>query len=295
MPISRYASTTRASTSAMRAPDPRHTLTVAHRGASASSPENTLGAVRAALSRGADMVEVDVQRTKDGVLVVIHDTTLARTTNVEQVFGRRRAPWLVGDFTFDEISRLDAGRWKSPAYAGERIPTLREVTDVLLECGSRLLLELKSPALYPGIEAEVVAELRATVLDGATGAWPGTVVVQSFDETALKTVKTLEPSATVGLLARPHPSRLPEIAEWADQLNPNHRTVGTAYVKSIHNTGMECFVWTANSRSALTRAIGLGVDGIITDRPLLLQRLLGHEDVSADPSAALAATASKAR
>src|SRR5919206_4176055 len=88
---------------------------VAHRGASGQAPENTLAAVRRAVELRVDRVEVDVQRTKDGVPVVIHDTTLARTTDVRRVHPRR-APWLVGDFTLAEIQRLDAGGWYSPSF-----------------------------------------------------------------------------------------------------------------------------------------------------------------------------------
>lgn len=270
----------------------RRPLTVAHRGASGSAPENTLGAVRAAVAQGSDMVELDVQRTKDGALVLMHDTTLVRTTNVREVFGPRRAPWLVADFTYDEIRRLDAGQWKSPVYAGEHVPTLGEASGLLRRCGSGLLLELKAPALYPGIEAEVAADLRGAFGPAAGSTWPGTMV-ESFDATALMRLKALEPSASVGLLARPHRALLPRIAEWADQINPNHRTVGAGYVQSIHEAGMQCLVWTANSRSALARAIALGADGVITDHPLLLQDLLRCSDLPVGSSGPVLTSTSK--
>lgn len=272
----------------------RHIWTVAHRGASSSAPENTLTAVRAAIAQGSDVVELDVQRTRDGALVLMHDTTLARTTDARRVFGPRRAPWLVGDFTYDEIRRLDAGQWKSQAYAGEHVPTLDEVCDVVRRSGSRLLLELKAPALYPGIEAEVAADLRRASGDrvGDNG-WRGLVTVASFDATALRRFKACEPSASVGLLARPQPARLRQIAEWADQINPNHRAVGAAYVDSVHEAGMQCCVWTVNSPSAMSRAIGLGVDGVITDHPLLLQELLQCSDPPSGSSGPVRTSTSK--
>ena len=99
---------------------------VAHRGSSGAAPENTLAAVRLALRQKSDVMENDIQRTADGELVIMHDTTLARTTDVEQVFPAR-APWNVRDFTLAEIKQLDAGSWFAPEFAGERVPTLARV------------------------------------------------------------------------------------------------------------------------------------------------------------------------
>ncbi len=99
---------------------------VAHRGSSGAAPENTLAAVRLALRQKSDVMENDIQRTADGELVIMHDTTLARTTDVEQVFPAR-APWNVGDFTLAEIKQLDAGSWFATEFAGERVPTLARV------------------------------------------------------------------------------------------------------------------------------------------------------------------------
>src|SRR5688500_13615694 len=98
-------------------------LAIAHRGARARAPENTLAAVREAAALGADAVEVDVQRTRDGALVLVHDATLSRTTDAASRLPRR-GPWSVGSMTLREIRRLDAGSWKAPEYAGQRVPTL---------------------------------------------------------------------------------------------------------------------------------------------------------------------------
>lgn len=122
---------------------------IAHRGSSVEQPENTLAAVREGISDKADMIEIDVQRTKDGELVVIHDTSLARTTNVEEVFPGRTS-YQVGDFTYAEIQQLDAGSWKGAEFAGEKIPTLEQVTDAVRRGRSGLLIEVKSPNLYRG-------------------------------------------------------------------------------------------------------------------------------------------------
>lgn len=130
---------------------------VAHRGSSGSAPENTIAAVELAVHEQASFVEVDVQRTGDGELVVVHDTTLARTTDVARVFPDR-APWRVGGFTRAELDRLDAGSWCGSEFLGEPIPTLSDVLDTV-GGATGLMLELKAPKLYPGIEAQGVDEL----------------------------------------------------------------------------------------------------------------------------------------
>ena len=246
---------------------------VAHRGASAEAPENTLAAVRRAVSRDADHVEVDVQRTKDGALVVLHDTTLARTTDVRRVFPRR-APWLVGDFTLDEVARLDAGSWFSPEHAGQRIPTLQEVVEVLRPTSTGLLLEVKATALHPGIELDVASALRAIpgYVDEAVA--DRRLVVQSFDHEAMAEHKELEPSIPVGALGSPARHELGALATWADQVNPSHWSVDRAWVETAHRHGLVCQVWTVNRLAGMRRAADLGVDGIITNRPRQLRGLV---------------------
>src|SRR5215218_4887580 len=116
-------------------------LLVAHRGASAYAPEHTLESYRLAIAQGADFVEQDLAVTSDGVLVCIHDLSLDRTTNVEEVFPTRASEdrsgatpvrrWLVGDFTLAEIKQLDAGSWFGPTFAGARVPTFQEVIELV--------------------------------------------------------------------------------------------------------------------------------------------------------------------
>ena len=251
-------------------------LNVAHRGASAHAPENTLAAVRAAVARGADLVELDVQRSRDGALVLLHDESLARTTNVEQVYPGR-APWRVADLTYDELARLDAGSWKSREHVGEPVPTLGEAVEVLRGSRTGLLLELKAPHLHPGMVGEVVAALQAVpgYVDEAVAA--GRLVVESFDLAAVRRHRALDPRIPVGVLGSPPRSALPHLATWADQVNPHHRRVDPAYVAQLHDLGLECLVWTVNHPAAMRRAVRLGVDGVITDRPDVLRRtLLGY-------------------
>lgn len=266
-----------------RASSLREPACIAHRGASASAPENTLAAVRAAISQGSDMVELDVQRTRDGALILMHDTTLVRTTDVRELFGRQRAPWPVSDFDFAEVRRLDAGRWKSPVFEGEQVPTLREALDVLHAAATGLVLELKAPALYPGIVAEIAAELQGGSPVSPERSPFQRIVIESFDASAAREFKSLAPSSTVGLLGRPRLSQLRQIADWADQVSPDHRSIGKSYVAAVHDAGLECLVWTVNTRSALQRAVDLEVDGIMTDHPLLLRSLLAHDWLRASP------------
>lgn len=150
----------------------RRVLNVAHRGACGDHPENTLAAIRAALALGVDSIELDVQRSRDGALVLIHDTTLTRTTDAKRLFPRR-APWNVADFDYDELILLDAGAWKGPFFAGERIPTLDQAIDLVRTSSTGLLLELKAPALYPGAPGVPVGLLGAPARANlpALGTW----------------------------------------------------------------------------------------------------------------------------
>ena len=248
-------------------------LNVAHRGASAYAPENTLASFREGIKRDGDLIESDVQRSKDGELVLIHDTDLVRTTNVEQVFPNR-APWKVSDFTYEEMRRLDAGSWKSPEYAGERIPTLAEAIDTIRRSQAGFLLEIKSPALYPGIEEDVAKEMRSFpgYVDSAVAAHR--LVLQSFDFDSMRRYAEIEPDVPVGLLGTPSRDQLPALARFADQVNPHHSSVDASYVHAVHDAGMDCLVWTVDAPADMNRAVDIGVDGIISNKPDVLERVL---------------------
>jgi glycerophosphoryl diester phosphodiesterase len=145
---------------------------VAHRGASAYAPENTVPAFRLAADQGATFVEFDLQLTKDRQIVCLHDNSLERTTDVEELFPDRfrtvpatqASPvtkrWMLEDFTLAEIRRLDAGAWFDPKFRGTRIPTFGETIDSL-RGRSGLFIELKTPERYEGIERLILAELEA--------------------------------------------------------------------------------------------------------------------------------------
>jgi glycerophosphoryl diester phosphodiesterase len=247
---------------------------IAHRGSSGAAPENTLAAVRLAIRHDADVVENDIQRTRDGELVIVHDTTLDRTTDVEQVFPAR-APWNVGDFTLKEIKRLDAGSWFAPRFAGQEVPTLEEwVNAVGRQAG--MLLEPKSPALYPGIERDLDKELRSLpAFNRALRA--DRVVVQSFDHLWLRQYKDLAPDVPVGLLygTDPTEAEVSAAATWAQQVNPALGAIEEDTVERIHAHGLETHVWTVNAGQDMYRAMEWGVDGIITNYPQVLRDIIG--------------------
>ena len=246
-------------------------LVIAHRGASRYAPENTMAAFDLGIELRADLLEADVQRTKDGVLVLVHDTDLRRTTDVEQRYPGRSS-YAVKDMTWAEIRTLDAGSWKSPRYAGERIPTLSALVRRVKERRSGLLLELKSPALYPGIERQVHDAFRAGGLL-SYGRETGRVQVQSFDFTSMKRYHAIDPRMTIGVLGRPYRWELDDLT-WADQVNPNYLAADQTYVRDLHARGFISHTWTVNDEIGMNMVLDRGHDGIITDRPDLARSVL---------------------
>ncbi len=226
---------------------------VAHRGASADAPENTLAAVAEARRQGADGLEVDVQRPADGVLVLHHDATPRRTTDA----GEALADQPLGALTLRDLRTLDAG-------AGERIPTLAELLDAAGDLG--LLLELKDPWHYPGIEREVVAELAGRP-----------AVVMSFDASVVRSVVAAGVRVGQLLAAAPDAALLDDIATYAELVTVDHRAITADLVAAIRDRGLSPGVYTVNEGAEMRRMLDLGVDRVITDRPAMLRELLvGH-------------------
>src|SRR5215204_3059397 len=165
---------------------------VGHRGASAYAPENTVPAFELAAQQGATFVEFDLQLTKDKRVVCLHDNSLERTTDVEQVFPDRARSgsggsrtWMLEDFTLAEVKRLDAGAWFDAKFRGTRIPTFGETIEALRgKIG--LFIEVKSPERYEGIERLIMADLAGRGLDQPWADPRTPVVIQSFDMTSLK-------------------------------------------------------------------------------------------------------------
>ena len=246
-------------------------LNFAHKGASYEAPENTLAAFLLAAELGAEGIELDVQLSRDGEMVVIHNFTLEATTD-----GQGR----VSDHTLAELKQLDAGSWFDPAFAGQRIPTLQEVVNAV---GHQLLLnvEIKTArAADDGLAAAVVRLLEENYLLDR-------VVVSSFNPLAVWRVRRLNPWIATGLLYAPD---LPFLLRrpWSrhmvrpDALHPYHTDVDAGYVQWARGKGYRIHTWTVDEPAEMERLAAVGTDLIITNRPDLLRQVLG--DTSAAPA-----------
>ncbi len=241
-------------------PTPRP-LAIAHRGASAYAPENTIAAFELALAQGADAIELDVHLSKDNQPVVIHDFTLERTTD---------GAGPVSDRTVRELKRLDAGGWHGRRFRGQRIQTLHEVFERFRD-RTQFWIELKGGSdLYPGIEERVLSTIEIyEVLDRA--------LVQSFDHQALAQIQTLNREVRRGaLVAQPPLEPLLQPPRVAEALCPGAHLLAQETVAQIRAAGLECYVWTVNEPAQMDRLVGWGVSGIITDRPGFLKARLGR-------------------
>lgn len=230
-------------------------LNIAHRGASAHFPENTLGAFAAAIDTAADMCELDVQLTMDGALVVIHDETVDRTTD-----GRGR----VDAMTLAELKRLDAGSWRAARFASERIPTLAEVFD-LTEGGCGLNIELKAT----GVGEMVGRLIRERKAQAST-------LVSSFDWAELVQVQNVAPEIRVGLLTDRAAARVIDAAMQmkAFAINPAAKLVSLQLCARAHQQGLKVYTWTVDDPDDMRRLVEMGVDGIMTNDPEHLRTVL---------------------
>jgi glycerophosphoryl diester phosphodiesterase len=186
---------------------------VAHRGASAYAPEHTLSAYKLAIEQGADFVEQDLAVTKDGVLICLHDASLERTTNVEELFpgrgtsisleGRTRTAWVANDFTLAEIKTLDAGSWFDKKFAGEKIPTFDEAVAVI-RGKAGIFPELKTPEIYAGrdvkFEEMVAAALDQNGLRGPKADAKTPVILQTFGQASARKLAQIKIGVPVVLL-----------------------------------------------------------------------------------------------
>lgn len=251
-------------------PDPARVrvppLVIAHRGASANWPENTIPAFMAGIDQGADMIETDVHMSADGELVIMHDATVDRTTDARTLYPNR-TDRSIGGMNAAQIATLDAGGWKGEEFAGIRVPRLAEVLTLVHDTRTGLLLEVKHPERYPGIAAAIVSALHAlpNYLDRALAA--GMLVVQSANWAFIREFHALAPEVPVGVLGRPCPDELEDFAEWVDQINPEFCAADPEFLMMIHELGMSSLVWTVDEPAGMDRAIDIGADGIITNTP----------------------------
>jgi glycerophosphoryl diester phosphodiesterase len=249
---------------------------IAHRGASIDAPENTLAAVALAWAQGADAVEVDVHLTRDGRLAVIHDPDTRRTGGVDRK---------VAELTMSELQQLDVGRWKSPRFTGEPVPTLESVL-ATVPAGKRLFVELKGgPELVPAL---------VRVVDGShdeRGLRPEQMAVISFDLETVAAAKRALPRCEACWIAdageeAPCPS-LAEIAAKARARGLDGIDVAAAWplerglVQQICGGGFKLYVWTVDDAASGRRFAASGVDGLTTNRPGRLRaEISGAEGLS---------------
>lgn len=236
----------------------RQVDTVAHRGASGYAPENTIAAFDKAAEMKADYIEIDVQRSKDGELVIIHDTTVDRTTD---------GTGYVKDLTFEQIRSLDAGSWMGERFKGEKIPTFDEILD-RYHGKIGILVELKAPELYPGIEETVAQKLKERHLDKPQNE---KIIIQSFNFDSMKKINGLLPKVPVGVLtsSKEHTTEqaLKDFSAYAEYVNPHYSIVTEDFVQQVHAYDMKIQSWTVRKPEEAEFLLKMKVDGIITDYP----------------------------
>ncbi|WP_072343948.1 glycerophosphoryl diester phosphodiesterase [Actinomyces urinae] len=228
----------------------------AHRGASAIAPENTMAAFKKAVEAGATWIETDVDVLKDGTPILIHDSSLDRTTN-------RSGSYY--DLTVSDLDDIDAGSWFSPEYAGERIPTLAELVAFMNETGLNANIEIKSNEAGAQMSLQLVdailKELEA--LDGPQ------VIISSFNHVLLKIFKDKAPQHSVGALfvAENLWDDWKSILELvgADYIHPDDSTLTRAQVQAFREAGYGVNVWTVNSPARANELFNWGVTGVFTD------------------------------
>ncbi|OIJ17657.1 glycerophosphodiester phosphodiesterase [Anaerobacillus alkalilacustris] len=239
-----------------------HYVTIAHRGGAGYAPENTMAAFNKAVEMKCDYLELDIQMSKEGEFVVIHDPTINRTTNVNT-----RKSIYVSDLTVAQLKQLDAGSYFGAEFYGERIPTLKEVLD---EFSGKIgiIIEVKAPELYPGIEEKLAAILIGNELDKSNNS---NIIIQSFNFQFVKKIRELLPEMTTAVIISKRryltDDYLKDFSAYADYVNTSRRLVTKQLVEKVHSHHMKMMSWTVRSKDQISPLMKAGVDGIITDYP----------------------------
>lgn len=237
-----------------------HPMIIAHRGASAEAPENTLSAFQLAVEQQCNMIELDIHMSADGELIVCHDFTINRTTTGEGA---------IRELTVQQLKQVDASYRFAEHYAGERIPLLEEVFD-LVPAEVKINIEIKSD--YNQLVQPKLLDLlvRKNRLDS--------VVVSSFDHKSLYRLKLLEPEVKVGLLygeAVVHHWKMQETFGMPlYSVHPAHGSLNKEDIALAVAHGIEMYPFTVNSTDRISQLIQWGVSGIITDYPARMKSLL---------------------
>jgi len=232
----------------------KKTKIIAHRGASAYAPENTIAAFRKALEMNADGIELDVHLSKDNHIVVIHDSKVNRTSNGDGA---------VAGMTLKELKQLDFGGWFSEEYSQEKIPTLEEVLDLLKDWNGLLNIEMKvMPKLNEGLEKRLLDMVKSwDIMDK--------IIISSFNHYSLATIKKLEPDIKIGLL---YTAGLYEPWNYAaslkaDAIHPYYLAIMPEIVRDCHAHGIQVNPYTVDEPAHIAYMLSSKVDGIITNVP----------------------------
>ncbi|MEM8954153.1 MAG: glycerophosphodiester phosphodiesterase [Verrucomicrobiota bacterium] len=228
----------------------------AHRGSSLAAPENTMPAIELAIEEGSDYIEIDVQQTADGVLILVHDTDMKRLAGV---------PRQVSEMTYEEIGALDVGRWFGEEFAGERAPTLEEVIDVAKAGGAKLNIEMKFAGSDVSMAKDVAAMVRQKEFEEDC-------VITSLSYDGVMAVRESDPELRTGLIVTASVGDLTRLD--VDLLSVSARAVSRDLIDRARRAGKEVHVWTVNQAGDMNTMIHLGVDNILTDRPAVLVELL---------------------
>lgn len=240
---------------------------VAHRGASWDAPENTLAALELAIEQGSDAVEFDVRETNDRFPVLIHDATTGRTT--DDLLNRN-----VSSLTLSQIKDLDAGRWFSEDFRGEKIPTLEEAFE-LIDGRTRAFVELKVVSLT--LESQTVRIIESyNMVENS--------VILSFNRDQLRRIKELNPNLKTLLLVPVFYGDINVMLNYQDidyyGFSRDIISQNPHFVELAHQKGKSVYVWTVNSEQNLQEAVLNDVDGIITDRPVLAREIAYAKNTS---------------
>ncbi len=233
---------------------------IAHRGYSGISPENTISAFENAIDIEADMIELDVQMTSDGQVVVFHDDNLLRVTGYE---GR------IADYSLEELQQMDAGKWFDSDFKGEKIPTLAEVLEFVQGSDVGIYLELKDIGDVEGFEETILNIVREYDMQDRC-------LMASFQYEYLRQFKELDESIQILFNTFSGSLMLPEEYP-ADYYGVNAEVITADMAEAIHNTGAQVYVWTVNTPAQMQDAVAMGVDGIVTNYPGLAKVALQPE------------------
>ena len=231
------------------------TLVVAHRGAAGKAPENTMAAIKTAIKDGADWVEIDVQETIDGEVVIFHDSDFMKLA------GKDIKVW---EARLGQLQEIDIGSWFAPEFAGERVPTLREVLLEVKGMG-KVMIELKYYGHDQQLEQRVIDLVEETDMAENT-------VIMSLKYQGIQKVSELRPAWPVGLLSAQTIGDTTRLNVSFLAVNRNMAT--PLFIRKAQAAGKKVFVWTVNDQMSMNRMMSLGVDGIITDEPEMARNLI---------------------